>query len=184
MQVFHPSGLVQLYGMTEIPVSALLSPKFHDPKRGKLRSAGRAAQENEIMIADEHGREVPRGEVGEICVRGLNVMKGYLNRPDETASAIRDGWLRTGDAASMDNEGFIFIADRIKDMIVTGGENVYAAEVENAVATHPAVAACAVIGIPDKDWGEAVHAVVVLKDGVQEFTIEDIRAHCRTMIAG
>jgi long-chain acyl-CoA synthetase len=184
LQVFHPSGLVQLYGMTEIPVSALLSPKFHDPKKGKLRSAGRAAQENEIMIADEHGCEVPRGRVGEICVRGLNVMKGYLNKPEETAKAIRDGWLRTGDAAFMDDDGFIFIADRIKDMIVTGGENVYAAEVENAVATHPSVAACAVIGIPDKDWGEAVHAVVVLKDGAREFPVEEIRAHCRKMIAG
>lgn len=184
LELFHPSGLVQLYGMTEIPVSALLSPRFHDPKKGKLRSAGRAAQENEIMIADEEGRERPRGEVGEIWVRGLNVMKGYLNRPAETAKAVVNGWLRTGDAAYMDDEGFIFIADRMKDMIVTGGENVFAAEVENAVATHPSVAACAVIGIPDETWGEAVHAVIVLKDGAAEFTVEEIRNHCRKMIAG
>ncbi len=184
LELFHPSGLIQLYGMTEIPVSALLSPKFHDPKKGKLRSAGRAAQENEIMVADENGREMPRGEVGEIWVRGLNVMKGYLNKPEETAKTIVNGWLRTGDAAYMDNDGFIFIADRMKDMIVTGGENVFAAEVENAVATHPSVAACAVIGIPDEQWGEAVHAVVVLKDGTAQFSAEEIRSHCRKMIAG
>src|SRR5690606_5731504 len=109
---------------------------------------GRAAQENEIMIADEEGRELPRGQIGEVCVRGLNVMKGYLNKPAETAATIRNGWLRTGDAAYMDEQGFIFIADRMKDMIVTGGENVYAAEVENALASHPSVAASAVIGIP------------------------------------
>jgi long-chain acyl-CoA synthetase len=183
-EVFRPSGLVQLYGMTEIPVASLLSPAFHAPEKGKLRSTGRAAQENEIMIADEDGRELPRGQVGEIRVRGLNVMKGYLNKPAETAETIRDGWLHTGDAAYMDEDGFIFIADRIKDMIVTGSENVYAAEVENAVATHPAVAACAVIGIPNEEWGEAVHAVVVLKPGAAEFTVEEIRAHCRKMIAG
>jgi long-chain acyl-CoA synthetase len=111
-------------------------------------------------------------------------MKGYLNRPEENAKTIRDGWLRTGDAAYMDEDGFIFIADRIKDMIVTGGENVYAAEVENAVATHPSVASCAVIGIPDEQWGEAIHAVVVLKDGAAEFSVEEIRSHCRKMIAG
>jgi long-chain acyl-CoA synthetase len=184
LEVFKPAGLVQLYGMTEIPVASLLSPAFHAPERGKLRSAGRAAQENEIMIADEDGNEVPRGVIGEIHVRGLNVMKGYLNKPAETAATIRRGWLRTGDAAYMDDEGFIFVADRLKDMIVTGGENVYAAEVENAVATHPAVAACAVIGIPSEQWGEAVHAVVVLKPGAQEFSAEEIRAHCRRTIAG
>lgn len=184
MEVFKPGGFVQLYGMTEIPVASLLSPAFHAPERAKLRSAGRAAQENEIMIADEHGNEVPRGVIGEINVRGLNVMKGYLNKPAETAATIRRGWLRTGDAAYMDEEGFIFIADRLKDMIVTGGENVYAAEVENAVATHPYVAACAVIGIPSEQWGEAVHAVVVLKPGAPEFSADEIRAHCRNMIAG
>lgn len=184
LEVFKPAGLVQLYGMTEIPVSSLLSPAFHAPEKGKLRSAGRAAQENEIMIADDNGREVPRGTIGEIVVRGLNVMKGYWNKPAETAKTIRNGWLRTGDAAYMDDEGFIFIADRFKDMIVTGSENVYAAEVENAVATHPAVAACAVIGIPSEEWGETVHAVVVLKPGAAEFTAEEIRNHCKGLIAG
>jgi long-chain acyl-CoA synthetase len=184
LEIFKPSGLVQLYGMTEIPVSSLLSPAFHAPEKGKLRSTGRAAQENEIKIADEEGQEVPRGVVGEVVVRGLNVMKGYLNKPDETARTIRNGWLHTGDAAYMDDEGFIFIADRIKDMIVTGGENVYAAEVENAIATHPSVAAVAVIGVPDDQWGEGIHAVVVLKAGAREFSNDELRKHCRAVIAG
>ena len=184
LEVFKPSGLVQLYGMTEIPVSSLLSPAFHEPSRGKLRSAGRAAQENEIRIADEDGNEVPRGTVGEVVVRGLNVMTGYWNKPKETSATIRKGWLRTGDAAYMDDEGFIFIADRLKDMIVTGSENVYAAEVENAIAMHPSVLACAVIGIPSEEWGEAVHAVVVLKPGAKEFTADELRQHCRRTIAG
>jgi long-chain acyl-CoA synthetase len=184
LDMFAPSGLVQLYGMTEIPVSSLLSPAFHAPEKGKLRSTGRAAQENEIKIADENGREVPRGVVGEVVVRGLNVMKGYLNKPEETAKTIRNGWLHTGDAAYMDDQGFIFIADRIKDMIVTGGENVYAAEVENAIATHPSVAAVAVIGVPDEQWGEGIHAVVVLKSGAAEFSSDELRKHCRNVIAG
>jgi acyl-CoA synthetase (AMP-forming)/AMP-acid ligase II len=184
LDMFAPSGLVQLYGMTEIPVSSLLSPAFHAPEKGKLRSTGRAAQENEIKIADENGREVPRGVVGEVVVRGLNVMKGYLNKPEETAKTIRNGWLHTGDAAYMDDQGFIFIADRIKDMIVTGGENVYAAEVENAIATHPSVATVAVIGVPDEQWGEGIHAVVVLKSGAAEFSSDELRKHCRNVIAG
>ena len=112
-------------------------------------------------------------------------MKGYLNMPAETAAALSVmGGCGPVMPHTMDDEGFIFIADRIKDMIVTGGENVYAAEVENAVATHPSVAACAVIGIPSDDWGESIHAVVVLKHGAHEFTVEEIRSHCRKTIAG
>jgi long-chain acyl-CoA synthetase len=184
LDVFHPSGLVQLYGLTEVPVAALMSPYHHDPSLGKLRSTGRAAQETEIMIADQNGRELPRGSIGEIAVRGPNVMLGYWNKPKETEAAIRNGWLCTGDAGYMDDEGFVFIADRFKDMIVTGGENVYAAEVENVVATHPAVAACAVIGIPSEEWGESVHLVAVLKPGEAEFTLDEIRQHCKSAIAG
>jgi len=184
IDVFHPSGLVQLYGLTEIPVVALMSPGYHDPSLGKLRSTGRAAQENEIMIADKKGREVPRGEIGEIVARGPNVMQGYWNKSTETEAAIRNGWLCTGDAGYMDEEGFVYIADRFKDMIVTGGENVYAAEVENVVATHPAVAACSVIGIPSEEWGESVHLIVVLKPDAAEFTLDEIRQHCKGLIAG
>ncbi|HEY6856727.1 MAG TPA: fatty-acid--CoA ligase, partial [Mycobacterium sp.] len=111
------------------------------------------------------------------------VMLGYWNRPEETAAAIRDGWMHTGDGGYMDDDGYVFVVDRIKDMIVTGGENVYSAEVENAVCQHPAVAACAVIGIPDPAWGEAVHAVVVLRPGASVTEVE-LREHAKSLIAG
>lgn len=121
--------------------------------------------------------------VGEIVVRGGNVMLGYWNKPAETAAALRDGWLHTGDGGYLDADGYLFVVDRIKDMIVTGGENVYSVEVENAVARHPAVAGCAVIGIPDARWGERVHAVVVLRPGAHA-TEAQIRDHVKGSIAG
>ena len=127
--------------------------------------------------------EVPRGTVGEICSYGGHVMLGYWNKPEETAAAIRDGWMHSGDGGYMDDDGFVYVVDRIKDMIVTGGENVYSAEVEQAVALHPAVAACAVIGIPSDEWGESVHAVIVLAPGAT-VTPEEVREHCKTLIAG
>jgi acyl-CoA synthetase (AMP-forming)/AMP-acid ligase II len=138
----------------------------------------------EVAILDGAGNEVPRGTVGEIAARGANMMRGYWNKPEQTRAAMpEDGWLRTGDGAYMDERGFIFIVDRVKDMIVTGGENVFSAEVENAIGSHPAVAMCAVIGIPSKEWGEAVHAIIVPRaaGGVSE---EDIIAHCKQKIAG
>jgi acyl-CoA synthetase (AMP-forming)/AMP-acid ligase II len=176
-------GFTQGYGMTEMaPAVALLMPADHD--NPALRgAAGRAAPHVEVRIVDPGGQDVPRGDVGEVVARGDNVMLGYWNRPDDTAAAIRDGWLHTGDGGRMDENGYIFIVDRIKDMIITGGENVYSAEVENALASHPAVAACAVIGVPDSEWGERVHAVVVLLPG-QQATVDEIRAHCKTLIAG
>jgi acyl-CoA synthetase (AMP-forming)/AMP-acid ligase II len=110
-------------------------------------------------------------------------MLGYWNKPEETAAAIRDGWMHSGDGGYMDDDGFVYVVDRLKDMIVTGGENVYSAEVEQAVALHPAVAACAVIGLPDDEWGESVHAVVVLATGATA-TPEELREHCKGLIAG
>jgi acyl-CoA synthetase (AMP-forming)/AMP-acid ligase II len=110
-------------------------------------------------------------------------MKGYWNKPELTQAALKGGWMHTGDAAYMDEDGFVFVVDRVKDMIISGGENIYSAEVENAVAQHPAVAACAVIGIPSEQWGETVHAAIVLKPG-QAATADEIAAHCRTLIAG
>ncbi|MCY1176316.1 Long-chain-fatty-acid--CoA ligase [compost metagenome] len=110
-------------------------------------------------------------------------MQGYWNKPEETASALRDGWFHTGDAARMNENGYIFIVDRVKDMIVSGGENVYSAEVENVIARHPAVLMCAVIGIPSEQWGEAVHGVVVCKPGAV-LSEDQVRAHCRESIAG
>jgi acyl-CoA synthetase (AMP-forming)/AMP-acid ligase II len=182
-KVFPAVGFTQGYGMTELsPVATLLTPADHDDPALR-RSAGRAAPHAEVRIVDPDGREVPRGEVGEVVVRGDNVMLGYWNRPDDTAAAVRDGWMHTGDGGRMDDNGYVFIVDRIKDMIITGGENVYSAEVENALAKHPAVAAVAVIGVPDPDWGERVHAVVVLLPG-HNATEEQLRAHCKTLVAG
>ncbi|MEU7817549.1 long-chain fatty acid--CoA ligase [Pseudonocardia sp. NPDC049154] len=173
----------QAYGMTELsPVATMLLPEDHLTDRLR-RSAGRAAPHAEVRIVDAEDREVPRGTVGEIAVRGPHVMLGYWNRPEETAAAVRDGWMHTGDGGWMDPEGYVFVVDRLKDMIVTGGENVYSAEVENALAGHPAVAACAVIGVPDDEWGERVHAVVVRAPGSDPDPAE-LRDHVKGLIAG
>ena len=187
IEAFPGVQFSQAYGMTELSPLATLSPGWahteEGRKAGKLRSAGRAGLCTEVKIVDEDGREVPRGTVGEVIVRGPNVMQGYWNQPDLTQKAIKKGWMHTGDAGRMDEDGFVFIVDRVKDMIVSGGENVYSAEVENALAQHPAVAASAVIGIPSAEWGEAVHAVVVLKPG-QSATEDELRTHCKGLIAG
>jgi len=125
---------------------------------------------------------VPRNTVGEIVVLGANITSGYWNRPKETAEALRNGWLHTGDGGYMDDDGYLFIVDRLKDMIVTGGENVYSAEVESVLSLHPEVATCAVIGIPDTNWGEAVHAVVVPHAGKTP-SETSLREHCRAALA-
>ncbi|MNZ44996.1 Long-chain-fatty-acid--CoA ligase [compost metagenome] len=187
MQVLPGIEFLHAYGLTEnAPLVTLNLPEGHNAEaraRGLHRSAGRTVRGMQMKIVDAQGNEVPRGEVGEIIVRGPTMMLGYWNNPDETAKAVRNGWLHTGDAAYMDEEGFTFIVDRVKDMIVTGAENVYSAEVENALAKHPAVAMCAVIGIPHEQWGEAVHAVVTLKPGAVA-SEDELRAHCRGLIAG
>jgi acyl-CoA synthetase (AMP-forming)/AMP-acid ligase II len=177
------AGFVQAYGMTELaPVATLLSPSDHDDP-ALARAAGRAAAHVEVRIVDAEDTPVPTGQVGEVVVRGDNVMTGYWNKPEETAVALRGGWMHTGDGGYMDGRGYVFIVDRIKDMIITGGENVYSVEVENAIAQHDAVAACAVIGVPDQRWGECVHAVVVLRPG-RQVTARELRDFCREHIAG
>lgn len=181
----------QVYGMTELaPVATQLGPALHSPEaraRGKTVSAGQAVPGVDLRVVDPEGRTLPAGAVGEIIVRSPGVMLGYWGKPQETAQALRrapnEGWMHTGDAGRLDGDGFLSIVDRLKDMIVTGGENVYSVEVEQAVAKHPAVAACAVIGVPDEEWGERVHAVVQLKTGAQA-DAGGIRAHCRTLIGG
>ncbi len=187
LAAFPNARFSQAYGMTELsPCATILPAWYHTPegqKAGKMRSGGRATFTTEVRIVDAEDREVPRGTVGEICARGPGVMLGYWNKPELTKAAIRDGWMHTGDAGYMDEDGFVFVVDRVKDMIVSGGENVYSAEVENAIAQHPAVGASAVIGIPSEQWGESVHAVVVLKPG-QQASAEEIIAHCKTLIAG
>lgn len=181
-KTFPAASFTQAYGMTELaPIAALLSPADHEDPELR-RAAGRPAAHVELKIVDPDGNELPRGEVGEVVVRGDNVMKGYWNRPDDTAEALRGGWMHTGDGAYMDDRGFVFIVDRIKDMIITGGENVYCVEVENALSKHEAVAACAVIGIPDDKFGERVHAVVVLQKS-KHATPQELAEFCRPLIA-
>jgi long-chain acyl-CoA synthetase len=178
---------VQAYGQSEAaPCMVFMYPDRHvveGPKAGKIKSAGQAAIGCEIAILDLNGVELPRGQVGEICGRGDNVMLGYWRQPELTAAALRGGWLHTGDGGSMDEEGFVYVVDRMKDMIISGGENVYSAEVEQALYQHPAVAECAVIGVPDAKWGEAVHAIVRLKPGA-DADEPALIAHCHALIAG
>jgi len=175
--------LYQGYGMTEsAALVSVLLPEDH-LREDKLASAGRPVQGTVVSIQDALGNELPVGEVGEVCVRGGQFMSEYWRRPDETAAAFRDGWYHSGDAGYVDREGFLFLVDRTKDMIVTGGENVYSTEVEQALASHPAVAQSAVIGVPDEVWGEAVHAIVVLHPG-EEASAEVLIEHCRVQIAG
>ncbi|MDT4840962.1 3-[(3aS,4S,7aS)-7a-methyl-1,5-dioxo-octahydro-1H-inden-4-yl]propanoyl:CoA ligase [compost metagenome] len=186
-EAFPVAGFFQGYGMTELTTGGtMLDAEYHCAEHqasGKMYSAGRAVNCVELRIVDGEDREVPRGTVGEIVVRGPNVMLGYWNKPEATAEVLRDGWMHTGDGGYMDSEGFVYIVDRLKDMIVSGGENIYSAEVENAIASHPAVAQCAAIGIPSDKWGETVHAVIVLKPEVSA-SEEEIVAHCRARIAG
>jgi acyl-CoA synthetase (AMP-forming)/AMP-acid ligase II len=186
LRVMPHASLLQGYGMTELgPLATLLPHESHVGEgraSGKVRSAGRPTMIADVRIVDLDGNEMPRGEHGEVAVRGPGMMLGYWNKPEETAKAIRGGWMHTGDGGYMDDDGFVYIADRIKDMIVTGGENVYSVEVENAVSKHPAVLQCAVIGVPDDKWGELVHACVVPRPGAQ-VTLEELQEHCKALIA-
>jgi len=169
MKVFGPI-FMQLYAQSEAPNTVtVLRTIDHDPERfpHRLASCGRPIGNIQVKLLDDDGHEVPVGEVGEICVRGPLVMAGYWNKPEESARALRHGWLYTGDLARRDADGFLYIVDRSKDMIISGGFNVYPREVEDALTAHPAVASAAVIGVPDPKWGEAVKALVVLKAGAQ-----------------
>ncbi|WP_031469848.1 acyl-CoA synthetase [Sciscionella sediminilitoris] len=185
MDELPSASFVQGYGMTEVaPVATVLTGDDHRHHHSdRLSSAGRAAPHCEVKVVDADGKELPRGQVGEVVIRGGNVMSGYWAKPAETEAVLRDDWFHTGDGAYMDPDGYLFIVDRIKDMIVTGGENVYSIEVENALAQHPAVATCAVIGVPDATYGERVHAVVVLTDG-HTASADELRDHCKRLIAG
>jgi acyl-CoA synthetase (AMP-forming)/AMP-acid ligase II len=183
MKALPNAQFTQLYGMTELsPVATVLTPADHEnPVR--CRSAGRAAPHAEVRVVGPDDTALPRGQVGEIVVRGAHVMLGYWNRPAETAEALRGGWMHTGDGGYMDEAGYVYLADRIKDMIITGGENVYSIEVENVLCQHPAIATAAVIGVPDNTWGERVHAVVVPAAG-QMVTLDELAAFCKEQIAG
>lgn len=179
-------SFVQCYGMTELsPMATVLGSDEHDPDASDelLSSAGQPIFGVELRIVDDDGWEMPSGEVGEVIVRGPNVMRGYWKNPEETERALRNGWMHTGDAGYLDANGFLHLADRLKDMIVVGGENVYSIEVENALMAHPDIVQSAAIGVPNEIWGEAVHAVIVVRPGSQ-LTKEAIDMHCRSLLAG
>jgi long-chain acyl-CoA synthetase len=186
MRLFPNAGLRQAYGQTELaPAATILLPQYHQRGPGGksyLRSVGQPMVGIEIRIVDPDLRDVPACKVGEVAVRSPSIMMGYWNQPELTAETIVDGWLRTGDAGYLDEEGFLYLVDRVKDMIVSGGENVYSAEVENALASHARVRECAVIGVPDPRWGERVHAIIGLHPG-EPLEAQDIVDHCRALIA-
>lgn len=176
--------LYQAYGMTEASVLlTVLSPADHRRGGDLLRSAGRPAPGVALTIRSPDDELLPRGEEGEVCARGGNFMDEYWRNPEATAEAFRGGWYHTGDMGRLSETGHLYLVDRVKDMIVTGGENVYSIEVENAIATHPDVLQVAVIGIPHETWGEQVHAIVVAQPGTEPDGDEILR-HAREGIAG
>ena len=186
-----PCGFMQLYGMTESsPLLTICSADDHArAARGepgyvdRLRSAGAPCPGVECEVRRPDGTVCDPGEAGEVYGRGPNIMLGYWNRPEETAAALVGGWYRSGDVAYADEHGYLYIVDRAKDMIISGGENIYTTEVENALYAHAAVLEAAVVGVPHDSWGEAVHAAVVLKPNAVA-TEAELITHCRTLIAG
>ncbi len=175
----------QFFGMTETSGCTLLRAADHDPERHpeRLASAGTETISFEVRVVGPDDRELPPGEVGEIVCRGPAVMTEYWGRPDATAEALRGGWMHTGDLGLRSADGYVYVTDRLKDMVVSGGENVYPREVEDVLFAHPAVAEAAVIGVPDERWGERVHAVVVVRDGAT-VTDDELLAYCKAHLAG
>jgi long-chain acyl-CoA synthetase len=180
---FPTAELMHLYGTTETaPIATILPHEERVLDAAQARSCGQPAVGVEVVVLDlTTTTPAPAGIVGEVAIRGENVMQGYWNKPEATTAALSDGWYRTGDLGYMDDHAYLYLVDRAKDMIVTGGENVYSTEVEEALYRHPAVLEAAVFGIPDEHWGEVVHAVVVPRDDVTE---AELLSHCRELIAG
>jgi long-chain acyl-CoA synthetase len=172
--------LIQVYGLSETGFLTGLQDQEHT--EDKLKSCGRPCPGVDLQVTDASGKQVDPGQAGELVARGANVMRGYWNNPEETAKAFRDGFFRTGDIGRQDTTGYFYILDRLKDMIVTGGENVYSGEVETVIYGHPNVREVAVFGIPDPQWGELVMACVVLKAGTT-LTADDLIAFCRRSLA-
>jgi long-chain acyl-CoA synthetase len=180
-EAFPNAHLLHIYGATETSPILTLSPgEERLLETPRARSCGQPAIGVELEVVGPDGRPLPQGEVGEVRARGKNVTSGYWNKPEETQRALGDGWYLTGDLGYLDEHAFLFLVDRAKDMIVTGGENVYSTEVEEALSSHPAVREVAVFGVPDEQWGEAVHAVVVASAQVTE---ADLLEHCRGLLA-
>ncbi|MBB4931608.1 fatty-acyl-CoA synthase [Lipingzhangella halophila] len=183
IETYQKRGLtfLQGYGMTETAPGALFLGAADSAR--KAGSAGKSSFFTNVRVVDENGRDTEPGQPGEIVVAGPNVMSGYWGRPDSTAAAFtNDGWFRTGDVATVDDEGYVYVVDRVKDMIISGGENIYPAEVENVLYDHPAVKEVAVIGVPDEKWGEAGRAIVVPREGT-EATPQDLLDHCSGRLA-
>jgi len=190
-----PDGcLSNCYGLTEVSpdltvfdksefAAAIADIESGGSRDGPVTSVGKANVLNDLRVVDADGRDVPPGEVGELWARGPNIMKGYLNLPDETAAAFSDDWFRTGDVARIDADGYVYLLDRLKDLVITGGENVYTSEVEAALHRHPDVSEAAVIGVPDERMGEALVAVIIPQDGAQPDEA-DLVEHCRGLIGG
>jgi long-chain acyl-CoA synthetase len=180
-RAFPNAELLHIYGATETsPIATLMPHEERLLDTARAKSCGQPAVGVDVAVLDNDGARCPQHAVGELAVRGPNVMFGYWNKPAETASALVDGWYRTGDLGYQDDEGFVFLVDRAKDMIVSGGENVYSTEVEEALYRHPSVLEAAVFGVPDPQWGEAVYAVVVPRTPVESGVLA---AHCRSLIA-
>jgi long-chain acyl-CoA synthetase len=172
--------LLQCYGLSETGFLTGLEDQEHVESR--LLSCGRPRPGIELRVEDESGKEVEAGQHGELVARAANVMRGYWNDPEDTALAFRNGMFRTGDIGYQDSDGYFYILDRLKDMVVTGGENVYSGEVEAVIYKHPAVREVAVFGIPDPKWGELVMACVALKPGMA-LSADDLTSHCRQFLA-
>jgi long-chain acyl-CoA synthetase len=189
LERFKGVDVIQGYGLTETsPILTILGMDEHVAALAsgdftRLRGAGQAIVGVDLRILDEDGQEVPTGEVGEVAVRGPNVTRGYLDRPEDNAAAFRKGWFHTGDVGRVDEEGFLYLMDRKKDMIITGGENVYSSEVEAVIYQYPKVHECAVVGVPDDRYGEALLAAVVPAPGTT-ITAEELIEHCRGKIGG
>ena len=186
MQVFNCS-FGQGYGLTEAsPLLTVLTQEDHvitdEKSERRLASCGKPVEGVDVRVIREDGLDARPGDVGEIIARGPNIMAGYWKRPEDTEDALRDGWLHTGDLATVDEDGYIYLVDRKKDMIVTGGENVYSTEVEAVLYAHPSVKEAAVVPVPDSDWGEAVHACIALRDG-KSAAAEELVEFCRERLA-
>jgi long-chain acyl-CoA synthetase len=184
LTMFPDIDILQGYGMTESSsILTLLGAQEHRLGGSRLRSVGKPVPGVRLSIQDADGNHLATGEHGEVCAQGGNYMREYWNKPEATEEVFRGGWYHTGDAGYLDDGGYLFLTDRVKDMIISGGENIYSTEVENAISDHPSVAQVAVIGVPSEEWGESVHAVVVLNSGA-EASQEMIIAHSRKTIAG
>jgi acyl-CoA synthetase (AMP-forming)/AMP-acid ligase II len=185
VMAFPGAELVHVYGATELsPLTTVLRHEQMWLDSERARSCGQSIMGSDVRILDTSGNEVPRREVGEVVVRGPHVMRGYWNKPEQTASVLKDGAYWTGDLGFMDEDGFVYLVDRSKDMIVSGGENVYCTEVEEVLYKHPAVLEAAAFGVPDEKWGEAVHAVVVPRAEHGNVDPAEIISFCREHIAG